>query len=987
MDNMPEQNAMEGTPGNGIEGLDPAELLRQGAAADTIPENSTGGFTPPTPEELASFFPQFEILGLIGRGGMGAVYKVRQPGLDRIVALKILPPSIAIAESFPERFTREAKAMAKLNHTGIVTIHEFGRQGDLYYFLMEYVDGVNLRQLLENGRISPREAMAIVPQICDALQFAHDQGIVHRDIKPENILLDRLGRVKVADFGIAKLVGSADSRSADFSRPPSGTSHNFTEHGKVIGTPQYMAPEQIESPTEVDHRADIFALGVVFYQMLTGELPEKKLQPPSRKISLDVRLDEVVLRALEKDPALRFSNVTEMKTRIEEAAADTGSEESNTPLPQKSKRGSLAIALSILGFFILFVFTLVFVKLLDLEDFRTTGAAGGSPPETITTSSLPPPVLAPLAKNQESSLDGRVIFGEGILPSSEMSMIDLEAGTIQSLDIETVKDAILPPFGLVYHQTPGVNGSTSERKKTDILLYTRAESFGVSYAPTGQLTDLPDPRVLFEDAQRDQFSGLSISVNRGIGKWQGYKITSADGSAGFGSFRISSSGGNSIEWTFIKKEKSVVGRFESPFQRDRKELQSDQLSRIPQMIRYLLKKLGHDNPSVLLLRREIDGEDPAESPVATYVALALRDRIATMRAIKNGVSPPKRDSLSTYLLGHDYFPNEETKVILEQKLEETTKALTAETKRHLAPSGQSDEGVSRFDLDRYADIKLRYEALIDLLKTKQPVTLRFDKVEAEAMTAKDLPADNRLQIRRVVASGTLGSEAMQHTFSDEKGIEFEETLYVSQDVIIWGDLVERNFMRNDEESFSLDIELNDLGTNRMKAATQPTGEQIRLAIIIDGRVNSAPLVHQGPLGKNFQINGFKTQEEAIDLIKSFPQGKKEMKAMSSMLWLMGIDEGKYEQSYEPASEILFKSQITKDQWVKDLTSARNVFGAFRGIRNIAKIEDLKSLPGVPDGEFRIVIFTSEFEKKKEATETVTLTKEGGEWKVAGYFIR
>ena len=139
---------------------------------------------------------------------MGAVYKARQRELDRVVALKILPPGIGQDPAFAERFTREAKALAKLNHPGIVTLYEFGKADGLFFFLMEFVDGVTLRQLLEGERISAREALAIVPQICDALQYAHDQGIVHRDIKPENILLDRQGRVKVADFGLAKLVGT-----------------------------------------------------------------------------------------------------------------------------------------------------------------------------------------------------------------------------------------------------------------------------------------------------------------------------------------------------------------------------------------------------------------------------------------------------------------------------------------------------------------------------------------------------------------------------------------------------------------------------------------------------------------------------------------------------------------------------------------------------------------------------------------------------------
>ena len=190
---------------------------------------------------------------------------------------------------------------------------------------MEFVDGVNLRQLLHAGRVSPREALAIVPQICDALQFAHDQGIVHRDIKPENILLDRRGRVKVADFGLAKIVGNVGRPSRVL--PSSVPEHerrrrnrsdrptdDLTDAGKAMGTPQYMAPEQIQHPGEVDHRADIYALGVVFYQMLTGELPGKPIEPPSSKVQIDVRLDEVVLRALEKKPELRYQQVSEVKT-------------------------------------------------------------------------------------------------------------------------------------------------------------------------------------------------------------------------------------------------------------------------------------------------------------------------------------------------------------------------------------------------------------------------------------------------------------------------------------------------------------------------------------------------------------------------------------------------------------------------------------------------------------------------------------------------
>jgi serine/threonine protein kinase len=271
---------------------------------------------PPSARELAPHFPQLEILEVIGQGGMGVVYKVRQKELERIAALKILPPGIGGDPAFAERFAREAKALARLNHPGIVTIYDSGRAGGLFYFLMEYVDGVSLGRLMRAGRVSPREALAIVPQLCDALQYAHDQGIVHRDIKPENILLDRQGRVKVADFGLAKLLGTGNESAAARGVGPA-LSPGLTGAGRVVGTPQYMAPEQAEHPAEVDHRADIYALGVVFYQMLTGELPGSRLEAPSRKVQIDVRLDEVVLRALEKEPERRYQQVSQVKTAVE----------------------------------------------------------------------------------------------------------------------------------------------------------------------------------------------------------------------------------------------------------------------------------------------------------------------------------------------------------------------------------------------------------------------------------------------------------------------------------------------------------------------------------------------------------------------------------------------------------------------------------------------------------------------------------------------
>jgi eukaryotic-like serine/threonine-protein kinase len=242
---------------------------------------------------------------LIGQGGMGAVYKARQPRLDRIVALKILPAEAARDPAFQERFTREAQSLARLSHPNIVNVYDFGEADGLYYFLMEFVDGVALRQLILDGRLQPEQALAIVPQICEALQFAHEAGIVHRDIKPENILLDRTGRVKIADFGLAKLVGKE------------APAVSLTATQQVLGTPHYMAPEQMKGLRSVDHRADIYSMGVVFYEMLTGELPIGRFEPPSRKVHVDVRLDEVVLRTLESEPERRYQQASQVKTDVE----------------------------------------------------------------------------------------------------------------------------------------------------------------------------------------------------------------------------------------------------------------------------------------------------------------------------------------------------------------------------------------------------------------------------------------------------------------------------------------------------------------------------------------------------------------------------------------------------------------------------------------------------------------------------------------------
>jgi tRNA A-37 threonylcarbamoyl transferase component Bud32 len=291
------------------QGLCPKCLLAAAATPTEAGEATAEMPAAPSLEEVRTAFPQLEILEQIGVGGMGVVFKARQPKLERLVALKLLSPSLAASPAFAERFNREARVLGRLNHPGIVSVYDFGEVDGFYFLLMEYVDGVNLRQAMRAGRFTPSQALGLVPRICEALQFAHDEGILHRDVKPENILLDAKGRVKIADFGIAKLVGEP--------RPVT----KLTATGAAIGTPNYMAPEQIEHPEDVDQRADIYSLGVVFYEMLTGELPIGRFAPPSEKTLVDPRVDAIVFRALEREREKRYSSADEVKTSVENITA------------------------------------------------------------------------------------------------------------------------------------------------------------------------------------------------------------------------------------------------------------------------------------------------------------------------------------------------------------------------------------------------------------------------------------------------------------------------------------------------------------------------------------------------------------------------------------------------------------------------------------------------------------------------------------------
>jgi serine/threonine-protein kinase len=262
-------------------------------------------------EALPASFGRFRVIGEIGRGAMGVVYRAEDPTLGRVVAIKTITLTGTEEERahFEARFLQEARAAGGVSHPAIVTIYDYGREGDTAFMAMEVLEGRELRDLIQSGGIPPAEAVEIAARVAEALAFAHERGIVHRDVKPGNIMVLADGRVKIMDFGIARL----DAPGVR------------TETGVLLGSPRYMAPEQVAG-RPFDHRADVFSLGVVLYEMLTGaapfgggDIPQLMFQvmnaavpPPSRaNPSLPAVLDFIVARALKKNPEERYGSATE----------------------------------------------------------------------------------------------------------------------------------------------------------------------------------------------------------------------------------------------------------------------------------------------------------------------------------------------------------------------------------------------------------------------------------------------------------------------------------------------------------------------------------------------------------------------------------------------------------------------------------------------------------------------------------------------------
>jgi len=270
-------------------------------------------------KKVADRVPGYKIMGKLGSGAMAVVYKAKQLSLDRIVAIKILPKRFVENQNYIDRFFKEGKIAAKLNHNNIVQAIDVGKAGDLYYFVMEYVEGKTLYDDLSKGKVfSEQEALGIIVQLAHALGHAHLNGMIHRDVKPKNIMINTEGVVKLADMGLAR--ETSDMISAK------------SEQGKAFGTPYYIAPEQIRGKLDVDGRADIYALGATFYHMVTGQVPfegdtpsdvmrrhlKEPLTPPDHlNASLSGNIAEVIEVMMAKKTKDRYSNAEEVLTDLE----------------------------------------------------------------------------------------------------------------------------------------------------------------------------------------------------------------------------------------------------------------------------------------------------------------------------------------------------------------------------------------------------------------------------------------------------------------------------------------------------------------------------------------------------------------------------------------------------------------------------------------------------------------------------------------------
>ncbi|RYD36115.1 MAG: DUF4019 domain-containing protein, partial [Verrucomicrobiaceae bacterium] len=873
----------------------------------------------------------------------------------------------------------------------------------------------SLRDLLEHGRISPREALAIVPQICDALQYAHDHGIIHRDIKPENILLDRLGRVKVADFGLAKLAEAADDTAA---ASTAGAASHFTEIGKVMGTPSYMAPEQLSSPGQVDHRADIYALGVVFYQMLTGQLPDKSLEAPSTKVRLDVRLDEVVMRALQEKPELRFQQASVMKTQVEDLHPSMA--------PQASAGNPWNL------------------------DYRSQATLFGLPLLHVTSG--PDPVTG-----QERIAKGIVAIGGrargalaiGGVASGFIAMGGVTMGVISFGGLATGLFA----FG---GMSVGLVGALGGMAVAPVAVggaalgyYSFAGSAFGAHALGSNAND-PDARAFFHPwgpAMLNHIGWILTVVMAfvflmgfGIPLWVQRNLTRSremrrrDKRQGIIIALLVTVPALIFASTqFFKRpggKKSSPPRVvvSQPVTATSVPVQIPQVPPtvvVPPVDGSLPERVSLDvlengkvrmNGETLELDQwssKLGGWIARKSDIPVTINAHQSVPYARMREIleacqnagaskisfdKSLAPTPEQRYLDLMVEGAEleamYQPGHAKRVGFGAKLKDflhENPGIPGQSTRNLAKKmrpGQMRE-ISSLIKDLSPDnpdilAANRRLRVLDEMEELSGAELRQEVLRV--ITAEDLPKENRLEIRRVTP-GDASAVKMKLTVKTNKGDIIEE-IDVSPEIIVSGFNVRSAQpvkIEGEEQTHGLQIGIDKVGAARLAEATREADGMQRLAILVDGRVLNAPVVNQGPLGAEIRISGLPHENEAIRLMMGFPALANRSQAAEAWLWLTKLDFRQYQESHADLFSVA-RDSATVEQWASVMKTSREPLGQL--IDRVPKqMDDRTVVPGLPDGEYRTWQFESNFTNKKKAIETVTMAKENGIWKPMGYFIR
>jgi len=1075
-------------PAGALAGLCPACLLKQGAD-----ETATGGqappFQPPPVAELAPLFPQLEILELIGKGGMGAVYKARQKQLERIVALKILPPGIGHDAAFAGRFAREAKALAKLNHPGIVTLYEFGQVGGkggagsplpaaggddsqrrarsdapyqapasgsrpstlnpqpLYFFLMEFVDGVNLRQLLRAGRIAPREALAIVPQICDALQFAHDQGIVHRDIKPENILLDRRGRVKVADFGLAKLVG--ESGRAGSPLPAAGTQEDDGAHGvtrptdaltgagKVMGTPNYMAPEQVDHPNEVDHRADIYALGVVFYQMLTGELPGKPIDPPSsrtRGIQIDVRLDKVVLRALEKKPELRFQQVSAFKTQVETIATTPGSSaagrDESAPSKIQSRLGTIAALPTTpfsraIGWIWLIVFAGFFFLLLNDHFFGPNDKAWHyynwcffsflpvSSVELLFRIRRAKKVKTPEALGAIKSLLRPMLIGGSIAFVLAVYLGVLHAHQSHPIKSDYIGQAWFPKGDSI--EITSVERSTNRMVvKGHYNLVSTDEAELAFYITTSTNMRVP------EDSQqrmqiskgRGDFELIHSHLVPGLPHVSMYADGEPIAALYFGTKAealeeskaswITNAPASAETWspTLAPGEKpdlqKVLGEVKALMEQGRYE---EALQRQIWYFNHALQ-YGEANPVRLSFGIMNWAELGRRYPKARQALLEIRDQDTRKFSEGGGYASLFQEVAD---INHELQDEDATYTLFKQ-IQEKDPQLTQQcyliAEDLLVRKGEyalclsyiSDPQAKFATILHQFDVLRQMEQRSVVARKEHPLPAGLpDTTEAAKKMHEDIFVRQVRQLIEILV-GT-GHQADAEKIHDEAVAVLDDPRLQSAISDAEGKVQK---FKASPSSASTIIDPTT-GLPMIHGGSRTIDPNTGLPVVPPGTAGHAIVPATGlPMTPGETridpATGLPTAAAGTAALPSTNSTATDMKnntevtAAAAQAWLALIDDGRYSESWKRASAIV-QGAVTEQSFANSMETFRKPLGNLVS-RKLKSAEHMTEMPGAPDGQYVLMQFETSFTNKKSAVETITfMLEKDGQWRAAGYFIK